>query len=143
MSSPDVDVHLGPPPTEVGSIPAVRAWAERTAFAPLQIDCVTAIMLKIIDGKCKMPEDEKRIMAEVYDIVRGREGRLLGPEVHALIAGARHEPDDSRLARVYEQRLFAESMITRPVMKAFKAMLRSEGIIGRTGAGGAAEEEGA
>ena len=140
MSSGDVDHLLGPPPDAAWTTPAVRAWAERTAFAPLQIDCITAIMLKIIDGKCKMA-DEKRVMAEIYDIVRGQEGRLLGPEVHALIASARSEPDDSRLAQVYEQRLFAESMITRPVMKAFKALLRSEGIIGRTGSSAGTEAE--
>lgn len=141
MSSRDVNHHLGPPPDAAWTIPAVRAWAGRKAFAPLQIDCITAIMLKIIDGKCKMADDEKRVMAEVYDIVCGQEGRLLGPEVHALIARARSEPDDSRLAQVYEQRLFAESMITRPVMKAFKALLRSEGIIGRTGSSAGTGEE--
>jgi hypothetical protein len=32
--------------------------------------------------------------------------------------------------RVYEQRLYAEIMIGRPTMKAFKAMLCAEGLIG-------------
>lgn len=31
--------------------------------------------------------------------------------------------------RIYEQRLLAETMISRPVMKAYKTMLRSAGIL--------------
>jgi hypothetical protein len=49
--------------------------------------------------------------------------------VHHLIATARSCPDEKILEEIYEQRLYAEQMISRPVMKAFKAMLRSEGIL--------------
>jgi hypothetical protein len=37
--------------------------------------------------------------------------------------------DEAMVERIYEQRLLAETMISRPVMKAYKAMLRSSGIL--------------
>jgi hypothetical protein len=37
--------------------------------------------------------------------------------------------DDELVERIYEQRLLAETMISRPVMKAYKAMLRASGVL--------------
>jgi hypothetical protein len=108
----------------------VAAWAEQAELDPVHVDCATAVMLKILDGKCKMNAREKAVMAVIYEVVKDRPGKLLDPAVHALIAEARAEPGDGILERVYEQRLLAETMISRPVMKGFKAMLRQEGIIG-------------
>ena len=106
-------------------------WAAARELAPLEVDCVTTLMLKIIDGKCKMSSDEKQTIAFVYDAIRTRPGERLGADTHSLIEKARRlVADDSELiAAVYEQRLYAETMITRPVMKAFKAMLREQGIL--------------
>lgn len=107
-----------------------QAWAESRDWEPLHIDCTTAVMLKILDGKCKMNDREKAVMAVVYDAVKHHPGKLLDGDVHGLIALARSEPSDALLMQVYEQRLLAETMIARPAMKAFKAMLRQQGIIG-------------
>jgi hypothetical protein len=108
----------------------VARWAAARELAPLEVDCVTTLMLKIIDGKCKMSSDEKQTIAFVYDAIRTRPGERLGADAHSLIEKARLVADDSELiAAVYEQRLYAETMITRPVMKAFKAMLREQGIL--------------
>ena len=104
-------------------------WAAITPLAPIHIDCTTALMLKILDGKCRMSGEEKDVMAVVYDMVKERTGHVLDAGVHELIREARQAPDDALLMRVYEQRLLAETMISRPVMKAFKAMLRKEGIL--------------
>ena len=109
--------------------PAAR-WAADAYLEPHEIDCATALMLKIIDGKCKMSQEEKAVMAVVYDQVKARPGRILGADDHALIALARAEPEPDLLARVYERRVLAETMISRPVMKAYKAMLRSVGVLG-------------
>lgn len=105
-------------------------WAEQAVLAPAQLDCVTAIMLKILDGKCKMGQREKDAIALVYDVVKDRAGKLLEGAHHALIAKARQGMDEAMVAQVYEQRLYAETMISRPVMKAFKAWLRQEGVLG-------------
>jgi hypothetical protein len=107
----------------------VVEWAKETAFDPLQIDCATSLMLKILDGKCKMNEDEKQVMAVIYDVVKHKPAKLLDSSVHSLIASARNQTNEQLIEQVYEQRLYAEQMISRPVMKAYKAMLRQEGIL--------------
>ena len=86
-------------------------------------------MLKILDGKCKMNSEEKQVMAVIYDVVKYKAGKLLNPHVHQLIALGRIELSEHLIEEIYEQRLYAEQMISRSVMKAYKAMLREEGIL--------------
>jgi hypothetical protein len=106
------------------------AWAGEHLTAPLDIDCTTAVMLKILDGKCKMAEEEKAVMEVLYDAVKSRAGKFLGSGDHTLIARARQVKDDSLVMEIYERRLMAETMISRPVMKAYKARLWDAGILG-------------
>lgn len=108
--------------------PAV-AWARTAPLTPSDVDCTTTVMLKILDGKCKMNPREKDIVALLYDVLKARTGRIFDDADHALIARARTGMDDVLVERIYEQRLLAETMISRPVMKAYKAMLRSSGIL--------------
>ena len=108
---------------------AITAWAETYSLKPIDIDCTTAVMLKILDGKCKMSTNEKVVMSVLYDAIKHKPGELLGAKIHQLIATARGSIDDNLLEQVYEQRLYAEQMISRPVMKAYKAMLRQERIL--------------
>lgn len=106
----------------------IMLWAASRRWQPIEIDCITAVMLKILDGKCKMNAAEKRVMTVLYDGLRERDGMLLGAEAHSLIAEARHGAGEVLRMRIYEMRLFAETMISRPVMKGFKAMLREQGL---------------
>jgi len=108
---------------------SATAWAEAHLHEPIHIDCTTTVMLKILDGKCKMDHQEKDTIALMYDVVKHRPGKLLDEPHHQLIDKARQGMDNEMVLQVYEQRLYAETMITRPVMKAYKAMLRSEGLI--------------
>lgn len=108
---------------------AIMTWAMEREFDSVHIDCATSLMLKILDGKCKMNEDEKKVMAVIYDVVKDKAGKLLDPRVHQLIALARIERNEDLIEKIYEQRLYAEQMISRPVMKAYKAMLREQGIL--------------
>lgn len=105
------------------------AWARQAALTPTDIDCTTTVMLKILDGKCKMNPQEKEIIAVIYDVVKDRPGHILDDTDHRLIALARQGMDDALVERIYEQRLLAETMISRPVMKAYKAMLRTSGVL--------------
>ncbi len=106
----------------------VARWARLHLLGPVHVDCTTAVMLKILDGKCKMAAEEKRVMAWLYDEVKGRPGNLLGDEIHRLIGESRGELDDQRRNAIYEKRVLAETMISRPVMKGFKAMIREQGL---------------
>lgn len=109
--------------------PALAHWAEQHLLDPVHIDCTTTVMLKILDGKCKMSEDDKAVIAVLYDAVKHRPGRLLGDDEHALIARARAGMDEALVMVVYEKRLLAETMLARPVMKAYKGWLREEGVL--------------
>ncbi|MBS0349107.1 MAG: hypothetical protein JSR69_21890 [Proteobacteria bacterium] len=105
------------------------AWARQAALTPTDIDCTTTVMLKILDGKCKMNPQEKEIIAIIYDVVKDRPGHILDDTDHRLIALARQGMDDALVERIYEQRLLAETMISRPVMKAYKTKLRASGVL--------------
>jgi hypothetical protein len=100
-------------------------WAHATPLEPVHLDCVAAIMLKILDGKCRMGEAEKAALTAVYDVVRTRPGLSLGDEVHALIAQARQGTNPALAEAVHAWRVRAETEIPKPVMKDFKHMLRT------------------
>ena len=108
---------------------SAEAWARDWKAEPIHIDCTSTVMLKILDGKCKMNSEEKQVIAVIYDIIKDQPGKLLDNSVHHLIDEARKHPNEKILEEVYEQRLYAEQTISRPVMKAYKAMLRREGIL--------------
>ena len=109
----------------------VAHWADVHPLTPIKVDCATAVMLKILDGKCKMDAEEKRVMAWLYDEVKERPGNRLGDDIHRLIRESHDELDDDTRSRIYEKRVLAETMISRPVMKGFKAMIREQGLFDR------------
>ena len=105
----------------------VQQWVKDHPLSPIHVDCATTVMLKILDGKCKMDADEKVVMALLYDEVKHLPSSLLGEDIHALIATARNSHEDDEIRElVYEKRVLAETMLSRPVMKGFKAMIRAE-----------------
>jgi hypothetical protein len=106
----------------------VPAWVAGHPLTASDVDCATAVMLKILDGKCKMGAVEKTVMAALYDALLGRPGERFGAAEHALIARARLGADEALRNTIYEHRVLAETAISRPVMKAFKAMIRANGL---------------
>ena len=103
--------------------------AEISPLCPAHVDCAIAVALKVLDGKCKMPPHEAAIMMALYDAVRHLPGDKLGADSHAMIARARAETVEGVRMEVYEARVLAETRISRPVMKEFKAMLRRTGVL--------------
>lgn len=106
----------------------VASWVQTHALTASDIDCITTVMLKILDGKCKMGHVEKIVMAQLYDAVQHRDGERFGGDYHRLIASARAAAGEELKNHIYEQRVLAETMLSRPVMKAFKAMIREQGL---------------
>jgi hypothetical protein len=110
----------------------VQQWVNSHPLSPIQVDCAVTVMLKIIDGKCKMRATEKVVMALLYDCVKHLPGQILEADLHPLIATARANENDEALKNlIYEKRLMAETAISRPVMKGFKAMIREQGLLER------------
>ena len=93
----------------------VAGWVRRHPLSPIHVDCATAVMLKILDGKCKMSPTDKVQMAALYDLLKDRPGARFGADFHALIARAREGLDEALRMEVYEQRLLAETRLSRPV----------------------------
>jgi len=104
-------------------------WAIQSAFTPEQVDCTTAVVLKILDNKCKMLPGEKLAVMAIYDIVRHLAAPLFDPTVHDAIRAARQQPGTQMLAAIHPLRVQAEAAIPKPVMKRYKAFLR-DGLFG-------------
>ncbi len=104
-------------------------WAVAAAFSPMEVDCTTAVVLKIMDDKCKMLPGEKVAVQAVYDIVRYLPASLFGKEVHRVIDQARRVSVDAVADQIHHLRVDAEARIPKPVMKAYKAKLR-DGLFG-------------
>ena len=45
----------------------VAGWVLAHPLSPGDVDCATAVMLKILDGKCKMSPADKRQMSALYE----------------------------------------------------------------------------
>lgn len=106
----------------------VVAWAQYHSLNATHVDCATTVMLKILDGKCKMKTKEKQVMRHLYHAVKNKPGELLRDDMHRLIAQAEAQIDEPLRDEIYEKRVLAETMISRPVMKKFKAMIRRQGL---------------
>ena len=91
--------------------------------------CVITIMLKVLDGKCKMAESDKRFTTSLYDALLADDCIQGDSDLSGLIAEARRGMSEELRLRVYEERLLAETRLGRPVMKAFKGRLREAGLI--------------
>ena len=78
----------------------------------------------------QMRPTEKVVMTLLYDQIKTKPGQLLTEELHSLIAVTRNRSEDDALTMlVYEKRLLAETAISRPVMKQFKAFIRETGLL--------------
>lgn len=104
------------------------AWAESSDLDAEQLDCVTAVALKILDRKCKMPADEQEAMLAIYDLLHPTPARHFDDSVHQAIESAlqQEQLDPVTADAIHRLRLHAEAVIPKPVMKAFKARLREE-----------------
>ena len=104
-------------------------WARQTSFDATQVDCTIAVVLKILDNKCKMHEGEKTAVMHVYDVVKDNSGKLFDDDTHRCIEQSRQGGSDLVANKIHELRVYAEANIPKPVMKAYKAVLR-EGLFG-------------
>lgn len=103
-------------------------WLQANPLATHEVDCAIAVMLKILDGKCKMKADEKIVMAALYQAVKDNPSDLFGEDIHAVIRRGNNDHSETMKLQIYETRVLAETQISRPVMKAFKARIRQAGI---------------
>lgn len=115
--------------TRSDKIHPATTWAQAMQFDAAQVDCTIAVVLKILDDKCKMLPGEKVAVMCVYDAIKLQPGYLFDNETHATIARARTQTNEDCKTMIHELRVYAEANIPKPVMKAYKAILR-DGLFG-------------
>lgn len=103
-------------------------WAEESDLNAEELDCVTAVVLKVLDNKCKMPADEQEAILAIYDLLHPTPAVLFDNSVHNTIEEALQQSQmDAQLKQeIHRLRLEAEALIAKPIMKRFKAKLRKE-----------------
>ncbi|WP_018277231.1 hypothetical protein WKI13_14160 [Teredinibacter turnerae] len=106
----------------------LKDWLAANPMSPSDVDCATTVMLKILDGKCKMKPVEKQVMTLLYSSVSHLPGNLFDESMHQFIERTRHSLTEDIKLEIYEQRVLAETVLSRPVMKEFKARIRSAGL---------------
>lgn len=99
------------------------AWAEEITLDPLQVDCVTAIMLSIMDNQCELGLEEQIALMAVYSVVKQRNGIVLDRAVHESIERAQESNDRQTSNEIREHRLYAERVIPCQIMHHFKRLL--------------------
>ena len=102
-------------------------WAAIVGFNTEQADCTTAVVLKILDNKCKMLPGEKLAVMAIYDAVSHLSS--FDSAVHGAICKARLQTFPLESDAIHQFRIHAEALIPKPVMKQYKAFLR-EGLFG-------------
>jgi hypothetical protein len=104
-------------------------WALEVGFNAEQVDCTTAVVLKILDNKCKMLPGEKAAVMAIYDSLLHPPAPLFGNTVHDAIHAMHLSPCADVIATIHQLRVQAEATISKPVMKSYKAFLR-DGLFG-------------
>jgi hypothetical protein len=103
-------------------------WAQTATLSLTERDCVTAVVLKVLDAKCKMDAPQQEAILAIYDTLERATDGFFDDQVHAGIEQARETLtlEESLKAVIHRERLEAEEKIEKPVMKAFKARLCQE-----------------
>ena len=109
--------------------PPATLWAQTIDFDTTQVDCTTAVVLKILDNKCKMLPGEIAAVMCIYDVIKLQAGHLFDGAAHQTISQACSQPNNVTKEQIHKLRLYAEANIPKPVMKAYKAILR-DGLFG-------------
>lgn len=117
------------PQVRNGVLHPAAEWAREAGFNPEQVDCTTAVVLKILDNKCKMSPGEMAAVMAIYDAIRPLPAPLFDSAVHDAINAARQHPMPAVLETIHQFRVLAEAVIPKPVMKTYKAFLR-DGLFG-------------
>ena len=99
------------------------SWVARVSLDPLQVDCVTAQMLAILDNQCKLGLEEQLALMAMYNVVKDRPGLIFDGDVHRTIEKARLRRDLSMIEELRNLRLKAEQRVPKQVMMHFHRFL--------------------
>ena len=101
---------------------SVSSWVQSARLSDAYVDCITAVMLKILDGKCKMGKFEINYLISVYEVTRFRDSYMFPASIHILIDKAMYD-NSAFKNEIHQLRIYAERVISKPTMKKFKKMM--------------------
>jgi hypothetical protein len=107
-------------PVTPGDSKDITVWAMQQKFDAQHIDCMTAVMLKILDKKCQMDSEVQQRFIAIYRVMEKNESNIFDLDIHCFIDRVFEHPDLLSLRHLHELRLYAESIIEKSVMKEFK-----------------------
>ena len=105
----------------MNQIPAIAALLDE-----MENECLITLALKITDDTCKMDAYERSVFMTLYDALPKYESRFFESSVFDLIDTGRKTPTAQIYAAIKPLRKAGMDYITRPNMKAFKAMVRAK-----------------
>jgi len=88
--------------------------------------CSITVALKIVDNTCKMSEKEKELFMMLYDVLIKNETEFFDNSIFDIIQNTRDNPSKENIDYIKVFREDAMAYITKPKMKAFKAMIREK-----------------
>lgn len=107
----------------------VYEWAKTYNFSGEQIQYVTILALKILDGECKMDYDNYNLFMSVYDSINDKSPTPLNMSVHTIINLARaDDPIKSSpiyIDSIHNLRVTMMEDMQKSKMKAFKQLVWS------------------
>jgi hypothetical protein len=112
----------------MNDLDSVFTWAQHNDFTQEELKYATILQLKILDEKCKMTPEDQEIFKRVYKGISAKEPSLFCQDIHQLIQKASSDElkaIDSYKDLIHTQRVAYEDQMKRPIMKAYKAMVRS------------------
>lgn len=89
-------------------------------------ECAITLALKITDDSCKMDDYERSVFMKVYDALPEQCSDFFDPSVFGIIEEGRKHPSAQLFAEIRPLRQAGMEYVTRPKMKAFKAMVRAK-----------------
>lgn len=89
-------------------------------------ECAITLALKIADDSCKMDDYERSIFMKVYDALPEQCSDFFEPAVFGIIREGRERPSAQIFAQIKPLREAGMAYVTRPKMKAYKAMIRAK-----------------
>lgn len=102
---------------------SIIEWCEHSSFSKMQLDCLTALMLKILDDKCHMDETHQDVIKAMYSVTGERAGDFFDSDIHLFIQQVLRDSSPVLDGYIHELRLYAESAIPKQKMKSFKQFL--------------------
>lgn len=108
---------------ELADTKCIIEWSQHKYFDHIQLDCLTALMLGIIDGHCHLDPQQQQAIVTIYSVTGARPGNLFDPQIYRFIECTLQHRDALSLKQVHQLRQYADATLPQAAIKACEQML--------------------